>query len=169
MSHLQTILERWAVEYVAEPEKYERAYSNDLNVFSTYLANVYGFMNSRRVFDGSPYADVILEATALLPEVLRFPVWTGLDPKSAETAEWALFAVQRAVEIHPDIYAPTGRFERQSDVLALLAAGVPLDYAKALDITRWSEEYPVTAVIRSYEDGLAPEYARTLVYGARES
>lgn len=169
MSHLQTILERWAVEYVAKPEEYEQAYSNDLDVLSTYLERVYGFMNSRLVFDGTGHADAILETIALLPEVLRFPVWSKLDPRDSETADWALFAVRRCVEIHPDTYAPTGRFEKDSDMMALLEAGVPLSYAKALDITRWSEEYPVAAVIRMYEDGLPAEYARTVVYATGRS
>lgn len=54
-------------------------------------------------------------------------------------------------------------------MMALLEAGVPLSYAKALDITRWSEEYPVAAVIRMYEDGLPAEYARTVVYATGRS
>ena len=78
--------------------------------------------------------------------------------------EWAQFAVRRGVEIHPDIYQPLGRFEKNSSAKRLIDAGVPLAYAKELDIVHWGEEYPVEGVIESWLANLAPEYARTILF-----
>lgn len=164
MSHVATVLDRWLLEFVAAPEEHARAYHDDITVLSAYLERIYGAANSRLVLDEVGHADAILESIAVLPEVLQFPVWSGLDPRDEETAEWALFAVRRGVEIHPDIYQPLGRFEKRSSVKRLIAAGVPLAYAKELDITRWGDEYPVEGVITSWLANLAPEYARVVVF-----
>lgn len=164
MSDVATVLDRWLLEFVAAPEEHTRAYHDDITVLSAYLERVYGAANSRLILDGVGHADAILESIAVLPEVLHFPVWSGLDPRDEETAEWAQFAVRRGVEIHPDIYQPLGRFEKRSSAKRLIDAGVPLDYAKELDIVRWGEEYPVESVIESWLANLAPEYARTILF-----
>lgn len=164
MSDVATVLDRWLLEFVAAPEEHTRAYRDDITVLSAYLERVYGTANSRLVLDGVGHADSILESIAVLPEVLHFPVWSGLDPRDPETAEWARFVVRRAVEIHPDIYQPLGRFEKNSSAKRLIDAGVPLAYAKELDIVHWGEEYPVEGVIESWLANLAPEYARTILF-----
>lgn len=164
MSDVATVLDRWLLEFVAAPEEHTRAYHDDITVLSAYLERVYGAANSRLVLDGVGHADAILESIAVLPEVLHFPVWSGLDPRDPETAEWAQFAVRRGVEIHPDIYQPLGRFEKNSSAKRLIDAGVPLAYAKELDIVHWGEEYPVEEVIASWLANLAPEYARTVIF-----
>lgn len=164
MSHVATVLDRWLLEFVSAPEWHVDAYHDDINVLSSYLEQVYGLANSRLVLTGAGHADSILENIAVLPEVLQFPVWSGLDPRDEETAEWALFAVRRGVEIHPDIYMFLGRFEQRSSAQQLIDAGVPLAYAKELDITRWGDEYLVEGVITSWLANLAPEYARAVVF-----
>lgn len=164
MSHVATVLDRWLLEFVAAPEWHVDAYHDDINVLSSYLEQVYGFMNSRLVLTGAGHADAILESIAVLPEVLQFPDWSGLDPRNPKTAEWARFVVKRAIEIHPDIYEPLGRFEKRSSAQQLIDSGVPLAYAKELDITHWGDEYPVESVITSWHAGLAPEYARVVVF-----
>lgn len=164
MSDVATVLDRWLLEFVAAPKEHTRAYHDDITVLSAYLERIYGAANSRLVLDGVGHADSILESIAVLPEVLHFPVWSGLDPRDPETAEWARFVVRRAVEIHPDICQPLGRFEKRSSAQQLIDSGVPLAYAKELDITRWGDEYPVESVITSWHAGLAPEYARAVVF-----
>lgn len=165
MSTVVSTLSRWLPDSVTNPDEYASTYHNDIKVLASYLERIYGAGNSRLVLDSVPYADDILASIAALSEVLQFPLLSGYDSREPETAEWASFVARRAVEIHPDIPVLLGRFESDTAVKRLLSAGVPLAYAKALDITHWGEEYPADAVLAAWQAHLAPEYARAIVFG----
>lgn len=99
----------------------------------------------------------------IMDELLAFPYRTSMDPKSPETVEWARFFVP---------YRAGGTYERRErldwkGVKKLYKAGVPLEYAKALDTPEWGQQMPVRQVIAMHRAGISVEYARELLYGGQ--
>lgn len=104
-----------------------------------------------------------VELLEIMDELLAFPYRVGMDPADPETVRWAKFFVP---------YRAGGTYARRErlnwkGVAKLWKAGVPLEYARALDTPTWDKQMPVRRVIRLYRDGIAAEYAYELLYGAK--
>lgn len=95
---------------------------------------------------------------------LAFPQTYDMDPSDPETAEWALFAVERDVQRAAGNYDEVTRFKSSDDLKAALRSGVPLSYFQALDIPDWYTYIPVAAVTEAWAAGLAPEFAHPIIY-----
>lgn len=104
--------------------------------------------------------DLIAEPFA----TLAFPQTYDLDPKDPETAQWALFAVERVVQREKGNYDEVTRFKSSDDVRTAIRSGVPLAYFKALDVPDWYTHIPVVAVIEAWAADIAPEFAYPVVY-----
>ncbi len=151
----------------AHVDDYANAYFDDISVLQAYLERVYGETNARLVTGCVGHVADILETVLELVPALGFPYLSGLDPRNPETAEWAKFALQRLVEIHPDYFMALGRFDDpHGAVWRFRLNGVPLEYVKALDVKRLGDKLPTDEIIRAYTDGLSPEYAHEVIYGA---
>lgn len=99
----------------------------------------------------------------IMDELLAFPYRMGMDPTNPETVEWAKFFVP---------YRAGGTYARRErlnwkGVKKLYKAGVPLEYARALDTPEWGQQMSVRRVIAMYREGISTEYARELLYGGR--
>lgn len=129
-------------------ETYIRAYT-DWNMFDT----LWDKNNQPRY----------VEFLEIMDELLAFPWRMGMDPVAPETAAWARFFVP---------YRAGGTYARRErlhwrGVAELWKAGVPLEYARALDTPTWNTQMPVRRVIRLYREGISAEYAYELLYGAK--
>lgn len=103
------------------------------------------------------------ELFEIMDELLAFPYRMGMDPTSPETIAWARFFVP---------YRTGGTYARRErlnwkGVAKLWKAGVPLEYARALDTPTWDKQMPVRRVIAMHRDGIPTEYARELLYGVK--
>lgn len=104
-----------------------------------------------------------VELLEIMDELLAFPYRVGMDPTSPETIAWARFFVP---------YRTGGTYARRErlnwkGVAKLWKAGVPLEYARALDTPTWDKQMPVRRVIAMHREGISTEYARELLYGAK--
>lgn len=108
--------------------------------------------------NGNPTDASLLE---VMPELLAFPYRMGMDPSDPETIEWAKFFVPYFAG---GTYAYRQRAEWKN-VAKLRKAGVPLEYARALDTPSWEQMMPVRRIIPLYRAGIAAEYAHVILYG----
>lgn len=108
--------------------------------------------------DGTPVKAALLED---MPSLLAFPSRMGMDPSDPETIAWAKFFV-------PYYSGGTYAYHERAtwkDVAKLRKAGVPLEYARALDTPTWETRMPVRRIIAMHRAGITTEYASTLLYG----
>lgn len=108
---------------------------------------------------GKPKQVALLQS---LPDLIPFPYRMGMNPSEPETVAWAGFFVP---------YFAGGTYQLRTRITwenaaKLRQAGVPLEYARALDTPSWDQMMSSEHIIAAYRDGLAPEYARELLYGA---
>jgi hypothetical protein len=127
------------------------AFHHDALVFKDYFSRVYGdwadqALTGNHGIDQPTPGDVVL-----------FPVRSGMDPRDAETAAWAVFAAERVIfDEETGKYRTFPRFPDTDDMFLLLDAGVPLSYANSVTAP-WGE-YPTTDVIAGWREGVPADY-----------
>lgn len=108
--------------------------------------------------NGQPVEAALLED---MEELLAFPYRMGMDPSDPETVAWAKFFV-------PYTAGGSRMYRKRAEwknVAKLRKAGVPLDYAEALDTPTWDAMMPIRRIIPLYRAGIAAEYAHVILYG----
>lgn len=103
--------------------------------------------------------DLIADRT----QALSFPLDYGLPAGFPDVADWARFMLPRMVQMPRGSYEERTHFRSSDDAKAAAMSGIPLSYFVALQ-PPLGEYIPLNAVLSAYRDGLAPEYARPLLY-----
>lgn len=135
----------------------------DIETLDDYL-NAYAHWNIVPALwdkNGNPVEAALLEDMLSL---LAFPYRMRMDPSDPETIEWAQFFV-------PYFAGGTYEYRKRAEwkgVARLRKAGVPLEYARALDTPSWGQMMPVRRIVPLYRAGIAVEYTRTLLYGGEK-
>jgi hypothetical protein len=134
----------------------------DADTLDAYLVAHSGWNIHQAIWDrhGKPMGAALMED---MPSLLAFPSRMGMDPSDPETVRWAKAFVPHHAG---GTYEYRQRAE-QGEVVQLYKAGVPLEYALALDTDSWRKKMPVGRIIPLYQSGIAVEYARELLYGAK--